>query len=137
MEELLQNLGRRIRDLRSQRGWSQEKFSEICAVHRTWMGQIERGRNISIRTLANIAQALEVPLAELFVGIDAVAEAVPRPVRVPKTGQQTVVALLEELRAERAILREAVETLRKVALGKKPMQKKAITKKARQNRGRV
>jgi transcriptional regulator with XRE-family HTH domain len=52
------------------RGWSQEKFSEICDVHRTWMGQIERGKNVSVNTLANIANGLGVTLSTLFAGVE-------------------------------------------------------------------
>ena len=70
MEDLLRSLGARIRELRLERGWSQEKFSEICDVHRTWMGQIERGKNISVNTLANIADGLGVTLSTLFAGVE-------------------------------------------------------------------
>jgi transcriptional regulator with XRE-family HTH domain len=130
MEDLLRNLGRRIRGLRVERGWSQEKFSEICDVHRTWMGQIERGKNISVNTLANIADGLGVTLSTLFDGVDAgaprtgvrktagsgttAAQSAP----VVRAGRQTVSVLIEELQAERAALERTVATLREVALGR-------------------
>jgi transcriptional regulator with XRE-family HTH domain len=130
MEELLRSLGRRIRDLRSQRGWSQEKFSEICDVHRTWMGQIERGKNISVKTLANIADGLGVTLSELFAGVEVGAgedraddattgKATAQGIPSIRSGQQTVNALVEELRAERAALERTVATLREVALDRR------------------
>ena len=132
MEFLLRNLGQRIRDLRTQRGWSQEKFSEICDVHRTWMGQIERGKNVSVNTLANIADGLGVTLSTLFEGVDgdANSDAVHVPsVKTPprsgalRAGHQTVNLLVEELRAERAALERTVATLREVALAGKPKRK--------------
>jgi transcriptional regulator with XRE-family HTH domain len=129
MEDLLRSLGRRIRELRLERGWSQEKFSEICDVHRTWMGQIERGKNISVNTLANIADGLGVTLSTLFEGVDAGAthsrarkigvsgKVNVKTAPVVRAGRQTVSVLIEELQAERAALERTVATLREVALG--------------------
>ena len=137
---MLRNLGRRIRDLRIERGWSQEKFSEICDVHRTWMGQIERGKNISVKTLANVADGLGVTLSTLFDGVEGgaakdktattgkgVITATARP--IVRAGRQTVEMLVEELRAERAALERTVITLREVALRRrqKPKAKRAVT----------
>ena len=62
----LQVLGERIRDLRKARGWSQERFADICGVHRTYMGHLERGeKNVSFNTLSRLADALGISLAEL------------------------------------------------------------------------
>src|SRR5579862_6460983 len=68
VEELLQRLGRRIQELRKQRGWSQERFAEVCGVHRTYVGQIETARKpgISVMSVARAARALGIPLSELF-----------------------------------------------------------------------
>jgi transcriptional regulator with XRE-family HTH domain len=60
-------IGRRVRQLRRSRGFTQEGLAEL--VGNTWkhIGQIERGQvNVGIDTLAGIAQALEVDIAELF-----------------------------------------------------------------------
>jgi transcriptional regulator with XRE-family HTH domain len=134
MEDLLRSLGRRIRELRLERGWSQEKFSEICDVHRTWMGQIERGKNISVNTLANIADGLGVTLSTLFAGVErgaskgetGKAASTKTPAHIGpaiRAGQQTVHVLVEELRAERAALERTVATLREVALDRRPKRK--------------
>ncbi len=46
---------------------SQEGFSDIVGLHRTYIGAIERGeRNISIRNLIRIAQALGTRPSELM-----------------------------------------------------------------------
>jgi transcriptional regulator with XRE-family HTH domain len=60
-------LGKRIRQLRQDRGWSQEHLANEAGMHRTYMWGIERGvRNPSLRHLTCIADALAVPIAELF-----------------------------------------------------------------------
>ena len=66
-ESVLQAFGRRVRQLRSERGWSQERFAEECGLHRTYIGGIERGeRNVSLVNIEKIASALGVSIAELF-----------------------------------------------------------------------
>lgn len=68
---LLRALGRRIRELRSEQGFSQEGFADKCGLHRTFMGIVERGEsNLSFRNLAKVASNLAVPLSVLFQGIE-------------------------------------------------------------------
>ncbi len=63
-------LGKRIRQLRTAKGWSQEFLANQAEMHRTYMWGVEQGlRNPSIRHLTQIADALEVPLATLFDGL--------------------------------------------------------------------
>lgn len=62
--------GQTVRKHRMERGWSQEKLAERAGLHRTYVADIERGvRNVSLRNLDKIAQALEMTLCELFAGI--------------------------------------------------------------------
>jgi transcriptional regulator with XRE-family HTH domain len=59
--------GRRIRQLRTERGWTQAMLAAKAGKHWTYIGGIERGtRNPTITVAEAIALALEVPLAELF-----------------------------------------------------------------------
>ena len=59
--------GERVRELRRERGLSQEDFADECGLHRTYMSGIERGiRNVSLENVAKIAAALRVPIGELF-----------------------------------------------------------------------
>jgi transcriptional regulator with XRE-family HTH domain len=63
----LKRLGGRIRDLRQERGLSQEALADTAGVGRSYMSGIERGvRNCSTLHLFRIAKALHVQPAELL-----------------------------------------------------------------------
>ena len=56
-----------IRQLREDQGWSQEELAYQCGLHRTYVGAIERcERNITLTTLARLADALSVDAADLL-----------------------------------------------------------------------
>lgn len=58
--------GKAIRKFRVAAGFSQEKLAELADIHRTYVGDVERGeRNISIINMAKIASALGVKMSEL------------------------------------------------------------------------
>ena len=60
-------LGKRIRSLRSQKGLSQDKLSELADLNEKYLGEVERGAaNISIVNLAKLADALDAPLPALL-----------------------------------------------------------------------
>lgn len=57
-----------MRALRKARKLSQEALAELCGLHRTYVGSVERAeRNISIDNLEKIAEALGVGLHEMLV----------------------------------------------------------------------
>lgn len=61
--------GETIRSLRQERGWSQEKLAEICGLHRTYVGAVERGeRNVSLLNIVQFARALRVKPSALLEG---------------------------------------------------------------------
>ena len=63
-------LGKRIRELRSQTGLSQEKFASKIGMDRTYFASVEAGkRNIAIVNIKKIADGLGVTLSELFYGL--------------------------------------------------------------------
>jgi transcriptional regulator with XRE-family HTH domain len=67
---LLLRFGERLRSLRQARGWSQEDFAAMCQLDRTYISGIERGkRNVCLKNLNTIANALELPLSFLLEGI--------------------------------------------------------------------
>ena len=60
-------LGKRVRELRTEKGLSQEGLALACDLDRTYIGGIERGeRNVGLVNIQKIAAALGVPLRELF-----------------------------------------------------------------------
>jgi transcriptional regulator with XRE-family HTH domain len=64
-------IGVRVRELRLKRGVSQEAFAAQCALHRTHMSMIERGRlNIGIVTLKMIIDALGITASAFFQGME-------------------------------------------------------------------
>jgi XRE family transcriptional regulator, regulator of sulfur utilization len=64
-------LGRRVRELRKARRWSQEKMAEASKMHWTYIGQVERGeRNLTLQSIQAIAKALNMKISELFRGVD-------------------------------------------------------------------
>jgi transcriptional regulator with XRE-family HTH domain len=68
--DILTRFGRRVRALRTARGQSQEAFAEACGIDRTYISGIERGRrNVGLKNIAVIANALGVTLSELFEGV--------------------------------------------------------------------
>ena len=62
--------GQRIRQLRQERGWSQEEYGERCNLDRTYISGIERGvRNPSLEVLESLAKGFEMSLSELMSGV--------------------------------------------------------------------
>lgn len=60
-------VGFNIRRIREERGLSQEELAALAGLHRAYVGQIERGeKNIGLKNLQKIAQALEVNIEDLF-----------------------------------------------------------------------
>ena len=46
------------------KGLSQERLAELAGIHRTYVGDVERGaRNVSLVNMNKIALALDVPLS--------------------------------------------------------------------------
>ncbi len=70
--ELAQALGRRVQRLRESRGWRQVDLAEHAGViQETTISHIEAGNRFpSAKSLAALAEALEVEVAALFVDAD-------------------------------------------------------------------
>jgi len=64
---LLKKFGSRIRQLRTERGLSQEELAELTGFHRTYIGMVERGeRNLSLSNIGVFAKTLEMSISELL-----------------------------------------------------------------------
>jgi transcriptional regulator with XRE-family HTH domain len=70
MKDIQKTFGRNLRKYRKDRGLSQEKLAELCDLHWTYIGSVERGeRNISLQNIKKIADALEIKATDLMRGI--------------------------------------------------------------------
>jgi transcriptional regulator with XRE-family HTH domain len=59
--------GNRVRELRLQRKFSQEKLAELADLHRNYVGGVERGeRNVSLLNIVKLARGLKVRPSELI-----------------------------------------------------------------------
>ena len=66
-DPILTKFGRKVRTLREGKGLSQEDLAFEAELDRTYIGGVERGeRNIGLRNIEKIANALKVDLKELF-----------------------------------------------------------------------
>jgi transcriptional regulator with XRE-family HTH domain len=66
-DRVLKPLGKVLADIRRDRGMTQEALGLQTGVHRNYVGGIERGeRSPTVATVALLADALGVSLAELF-----------------------------------------------------------------------
>lgn len=60
-------LAENVRSYRKKHGLSQEKLADLCELHRTYIGSVEREeRNVSLSTLEVLARALGVSVSELL-----------------------------------------------------------------------
>ena len=65
--EVLIKFGEKVRDIRKEKGLSQEQLSFKAELHRTYIGMIERAeKNITLVNIEKIANALEINISELF-----------------------------------------------------------------------
>ena len=104
MNDLLTLLGKRVHELRAAKKWSQEEFAHISGLHRTYIGQIERGeKNISFGNLSKIASVLGVTLSELLSGLEDGTALSRKAKHVPGSGSQgdsDTALLLAEVRQQ-------------------------------------
>lgn len=67
MSEIVEILGKNIRNLRREAGWTQEKLAEKAGISVPFMTQIELARKTpSLDVVENIAKALSVSYSQLF-----------------------------------------------------------------------
>ena len=61
MLDIQKKFGDKLRQIRKQKGLSQEKLALKCGLHRTYISDIERGsRNVSLKNIEKIAKALGI-----------------------------------------------------------------------------
>ncbi len=68
------HLGAMVRQYRNRLGLTQEELAWRADIHRSYVADIERGgRNITLRSVASLAKALQISLGMLFVSTDDAA----------------------------------------------------------------
>lgn len=64
-------LGNNLKKYRQKLGVSQEALAELCGLHRTYVGAVERGeRNVSLLNIVSIARALKILPSKLLEGVE-------------------------------------------------------------------
>jgi transcriptional regulator with XRE-family HTH domain len=62
-----QKIGVTLRGIRLKRGLSQEEFSQITGVHRTYISPLENGlKNPSVSTIYGMLKSLNISLRDFF-----------------------------------------------------------------------
>jgi transcriptional regulator with XRE-family HTH domain len=74
MSALAAPLGTALRQLRDQRGWSQELLAEKADLNRSYVGELERGQVLaSLLTLEKLARAFGLSTAFLLSHAEQIA----------------------------------------------------------------
>lgn len=64
---ILVSFGKKVRQIRKDKGFSQEELAHRAELHRTYIGMIERAeKNITLINIEKIANALEVSIKNLI-----------------------------------------------------------------------
>jgi|TARA_B110000240_G_C13509007_1_gene458037 transcriptional regulator with XRE-family HTH domain len=65
--DIKQKFGKRLKELRLQKGLSQEALANIAELDRTYIPSIEKGeRNVSITVIEKLAKALGLSMTDLI-----------------------------------------------------------------------
>jgi transcriptional regulator with XRE-family HTH domain len=64
-------LGDRIRALRTEKGWSQDEFANLCQIRPNRMAEIEKGEaNVTLSNLLSIASTFKTTVAAIFQDLE-------------------------------------------------------------------
>ncbi len=67
LSQVTVRFGKKLREVRTKVGISQERLAELANLHRTYISGVERGeRNISLINIERLAKSLGVSMAELM-----------------------------------------------------------------------
>ncbi len=70
MSNIRKIFGQRVRHYRKNKKLSQEQLAELCDLHPTYIGQLERGeKNASLETIMRVSEGLSVPPEVFFENI--------------------------------------------------------------------
>lgn len=84
-DDVIRNAGRRVAEVRMERGWTQAQLAERLDVSLTYVQRVEGGRaNLSLKSLCEVANALRVAVPDL---VSPASTPTARPGR-PKTNRR-------------------------------------------------
>lgn len=64
----INNFSKNLKKYRLEKKYSQEKLAELCNLHRTYISLVELNKkNISLKNIYIIADALEIEVYKLFL----------------------------------------------------------------------
>lgn len=70
MEDIKIRFGRRLRELRLEKGWSQETLANLAEIDRTYIPGIESGkRNVSLVVIEKLSSVFKMEISDLLKGI--------------------------------------------------------------------
>lgn len=73
-EELLRDIGNRLRKIRLEKGWTQDSMAELIGITKAFYGKIERGESsIALEKLALLNKKLDIDLNYLITGVESPA----------------------------------------------------------------
>lgn len=70
-DNILKDFGQAIRKIRLSEEISQEKFADMCDLHRTYISDIELGkRNVSLENIRKMSMALNIKISKIFEEVE-------------------------------------------------------------------
>jgi transcriptional regulator with XRE-family HTH domain len=70
--DIRERFGLAVKARREELGLTQEGLAHAAGIHRTYLSDVERGgRNLSLVNIERLAEALSLPLSELFERVEA------------------------------------------------------------------
>ncbi len=70
-ESFLRELGRRVKKLRNERGWTHRRMIAEFGFHQNQLQRIERGEPVSVQSLLKLCGTFDLTLEELLKGLGA------------------------------------------------------------------
>jgi transcriptional regulator with XRE-family HTH domain len=127
VKDLLKALGRNIHDLRVAGSWSQEEFAHLSGLHRTYVGQVERGeKNISFENLVKISGALGISVSDLLGNVES-GSLKPYPAKLRGLSERIeanssvrlfeIQRLVRRLRHQQSAMNRTIEALEQLSQG--------------------
>ena len=68
IDSICKNFAKKLKEIREKKGLSKGQLSSLAGCDMSYIGKIERGEKYpTLKTIAKIAVALEVPAKDLFI----------------------------------------------------------------------